>query len=122
MKNSLANLLDKLELNEGNGLFLKGDLILVMTKKQFDLATYFDNSPATVKRIQRAATMKSKAKYKNVYSKFQAMLNNNLLDIDELVAQYYKILDNTPLSLRTKKGVDYEFVKWLINIQNFVMQ
>lgn len=88
---------------------------LVMTKKQFDLATYFDNSPATVKRIQRAATMKSKAKYKNVYSKFQAMLNNNLLDIDELVAQYYKILDNTPLSLRTKKGVDYEFVKWLRN-------
>lgn len=88
---------------------------LVMTKKQFDLATYFDNSPATVKRIQRAATMKSKAKYKNVYSKFKDMLDNKVLDIDELVDQYYKILDNTPLSLRTKRGVDYEFVKWLRN-------
>lgn len=88
---------------------------LVMTKKQFDLATYFDNSPATVKRIQRAATMKSKAKYKNIYSKFKDMLDNKVLDIDELVDQYYKILDNTPLSLRTKKGVDYEFVKWLRN-------
>ena len=88
---------------------------LIMTKKQFDLATHFDNSPATVKRIQRAATMKSKAKYKNVYRKFQGMLNDKAFDIDELVAQYYKILDNTPLSLRTKKGVDYEFVKWLRN-------
>lgn len=88
---------------------------LIMTKKQFDLATYFDNSPATVKRIQRAATMKSKAKYKNIYRKFQGMLNDKAFDIDELVAQYYKILDNTPLSLRTKKGVDYEFVKWLRN-------
>lgn len=88
---------------------------LVMTKKQFDLATHFDNSPATVKRIQRAATMKSKAKYKNVYRKFQGMLNDKTFDIDELVAQYYKILDNTPLSLRTKRGVDYEFVKWLRN-------
>lgn len=88
---------------------------LVMTKKQFDLATHFDNSPATVKRIQRAATMKSKAKYKNVYSKFKDMLDNKVLDIDELVDQYYKILDSTPLSLRTKRGVDYEFVKWLRN-------
>ena len=88
---------------------------LVMTKKQFDLATYFDNSPATVKRIQRAALTKSKAKYKNVYSKFKGMLNDKAFDIDELVAQYYKILDNTPLSLRTKRGVDYEFVKWLRN-------
>lgn len=88
---------------------------LVMTKKQFDLATYFDNSPATVKRIQRAALTKSKAKYKNVYSKFKDMLDNKVLDIDELVNQYYKILDDTPLSLRTKRGVDYEFVKWLRN-------
>ena len=88
---------------------------LVMTKNQFDLATYFDNSPATVKRIQRAALTKSKAKYKNVYSKFKGMLDNKVLDIDELVDQYYKILDNTPLSLRTKRGVDYEFVKWLRN-------
>lgn len=88
---------------------------LIMTKKQFDLATYFDNSPATVKRIQRAATMKSKAKYKNVYSKFKGMLDNKVLDINELVDQYYKILDSTPLSLRTKRGVDYEFVKWLRN-------
>ena len=88
---------------------------LVMTKKQFDLATYFDNSPATVKRIQRAALTKSKAKYKNVYSKFKGMLDNKVLDIDELVDQYYKILDATPLSLRTKRGVDYEFVKWLRN-------
>ena len=88
---------------------------LIMTKKQFDLATHFDNSPATVKRIQRAATMKSKAKYKNVYSKFKGMLDNKVLDIDELVNQYYKILNDTPLSLRTKRGVDYEFVKWLRN-------
>ena len=88
---------------------------LVMTKKQFDLATYFDNSPATVKRIQRAALTKSKAKYKNVYSKFKGMLDNKVLDIDELVNQYYKILNDTPLSLRTKRGVDYEFVKWLRN-------
>ena len=88
---------------------------LIMTKKQFDLATHFDNSPATVKRIQRAALTKSKAKYKNVYSKFKGMLDNKVLDIDELVNQYYKILDDTPLSLRTKRGVDYEFVKWLRN-------